>query len=87
MEALNWKYWRNISKNKKLKKKFNNNFLNFNCIYLQSNSIYLNKFAIKFFNKVKIPIIHNQNGIFYEGWYGKGWEDENDKMSFQLHSS
>ena len=73
-----------LVKIKKLKKKFNNNFSNFNCIYLQSNSIYLNKFAIKFFKKVKIPIIHNQNGVFYEGWYGKGWKTENDKMSFQL---
>ena len=70
-----------------MKKKFNNNLFRFNCIYLQSNSIYLNKFAIKFFNKVKIPIIHNQNGIFYKGWYGKGWEDENKKMSFQLHAA
>ena len=76
-----------LVKIKKLKKKFNNNFSEFNCIYLQSNSIYLNKFAIKFFKKVKIPIIHNQNGVFYEGWYGKGWKTENDKMSFQLHSA
>tara|TARA_B100000902_G_scaffold398467_1_gene465337 strand:+ start:279 stop:1376 length:1098 start_codon:yes stop_codon:yes gene_type:complete len=76
-----------LVKIKKLKKKFNNNPFRFNCIYLQSNSIYLNKFAIKFFNKVKMPIIHNQNGIFYKGWYGKGWEDENKKMSFQLHAA
>ena len=76
-----------LVKIKKLKKKFANNFLKFNCIYLQSNSIYLNQFAINFFKKVKIPIIHNQNGVFYEGWYGDGWKKENEKMSFQLHKA
>ena len=54
---------------------------------MQSNSIYLNQFAINFFKKVKIPIIHNQNGVFYEGWYGDGWKKENEKMSFQLHKA
>ena len=76
-----------LVKLKKLKKKFANNYIGYNCIYLQSNSIYLNKFAIKFFNKVKIPIIHNQNGVFYEGWYGNGWEKENEKISYQLHKA
>ena len=76
-----------LVKIKKLKKKFSNNFFRFNCIYLQSNSIYLNKFAVKFFNKVNMPIIHNQNGVFYKGWYGKGWERENKKMSHQLHAA
>ena len=35
--------------------------------------------------KSKIPIIHNQNGVFYKGWYGEGWEDKNKKMATQYN--
>ena len=76
-----------LVKIKRLKKKFQNNNFNFNCVYLLSNSIYLNKSAIKDLKKKNIPIIHNQNGVFYKGWYGDGWETKNSDMSFQLHSA
>ena len=76
-----------LVKIKRLKKNFNNNFLGFNCVYLLSNSIYLNKSAIKNLKNKKIPIIHNQNGVFYKGWYGNGWESRNRDMSFQFHSA
>ena len=76
-----------LVKIKRLKKKFQNNNFNFNCVYLLSNSIYLNKSAIKDLKKKNIPIIHNQNGVFYKGWYGDGWETKNSDMSFQFHSA
>ena len=31
---------------------------------------------------LKIPIIHYQNGVFYSGWFGDGWEKNYD-MSLQ----
>ena len=52
-------------------------------MYLLSNSIYLNKYSLRNLKDSKIPIIHNQNGVFYKGWYGSGWEKKNEDMSFQ----
>ncbi len=72
-----------LVKIKRLKQKFNNNNFNFNCVYLLSNSVYLNKSAIINIKNKNIPIIHNQNGVFYKGWYGDGWEEKNKEMSFQ----
>ncbi len=69
----------------RLNKFFRNNDLNFNTLYLLSNSIYLNKFSLKLLKNSKIPIIHNQNGVFYKGWYGKGWQEKNKNMSFQYN--
>lgn len=76
-----------LVKIQRLKKKFKNNNFKFNCVYLLSNSIYLNKSAIRNLKKKKIPIIHNQNGVFYKGWYGNGWEKKNSDMSYQFHSA
>ena len=76
-----------LVKIKRLKSRFRNYFLKFNIVYLLSNSIYLNKISILNLKKKKIPIIHNQNGVFYEGWYGHGWKEKNEKMAFQLHNA
>ncbi len=67
----------------RLNEVFKNNNFNFNCVYLLSNSVYLNKFSLKMLKNSKIPIIHNQNGVFYRGWYGDGWQEKNKKMESQ----
>lgn len=66
---------------RKLTKIFGNNFLNPNIIYAQSywTSQELND-AINFSNKYNIPIIFNQNGWFYQGWYGNGWKKRNKQL-------
>ena len=74
-----------LVKLKRLTYHFKNHRINFNSLYLLSNSIYLTKNALRFIKKSKIPIIHNQNGVFYKGWYGGGWEEKNKQMSFQYH--
>ena len=76
-----------LVKIKRLEKNFKNNNFRFNCAYLLSNSIYLNKSAIRNLKKNNIPIIHNQNGVFYKGWYGDGWEEKNKDMSYQFHEA
>jgi len=76
-----------LVKIKRLRKKFKNNYFGYNCVYLLSNSLYLNKYAIQNLKKNNIPIIHNQNGVFYKGWYGEGWEKKNIEMSYQFHSA
>ena len=74
-----------LVKLKRLTAYFKNHRINFNSVYLLSNSIYLSKNALKFINKSNIPIVHNQDGVFYKGWYGEGWEEKNKLMSFQYH--
>lgn len=66
---------------RKLAKIFGNNFFNPNIIYAQSywTSQELND-AINFSDKYNIPIVFNQNGWFYQGWYGNGWKKRNKQL-------
>jgi len=58
---------------------------NFNLTYCLSNTPYLTQNALKKMKANKIPIILNQNGVFYKGWYPKGWEEKNLQMSGAYH--
>ena len=51
-------------------------------MYLLSNSIYYYYFLKLLKNK--IPIIHNQNGVFYPAWYNGNFKIMNKVMSDQL---
>ena len=66
---------------KRLKNNFPENIWRFNLIYLISNSVFLNEDTIKFMKKKSIPIVLNQNGVFYPGWYDKDWKSKNKEMS------
>lgn len=72
-----------LVKVKRLKKVFSEDIYNFNLIYLLSNSIYYFHFFLKIL-KNKIPIIHNQNGVFYPAWYNGDYKTMNKIMSRQL---
>ena len=65
---------------RRLKSRFIESHLDFNIIYSLSNCPYLTKNAIQVFKSKNIPIIHNQNGVFYPAWFDGDWEKENDKM-------
>lgn len=54
---------------------------NFNLLYCLSNTPYLSHNSLRKVKSRKIPIILNQNGVFYQGWYPKGWEERNSQMS------
>ena len=53
----------------------------FNILYLLSNSIYLNPLSCELIKKKGLPVVLNQNGVFYPAWYEGNWEKENYKMS------
>ncbi|MBK16608.1 MAG: hypothetical protein CMK49_01140 [Prochlorococcus sp. SP3034] len=72
---------------KKLKKFFPEYKWNFNIVYLLSNSIYLNASTINLLKEKNVPIILNQNGVFYPEWFTGDWEKENKKMSIIYHAS
>lgn len=66
---------------RRLTKIFGNNILNPNIIYAQSywtsNEL---KDAVNFSENHGIPIIFNQNGWFYNAWYGYKWKERNKQL-------
>ena len=76
-----------LVKIKRLKTFFPEDKINFNLIYLISNSPYLNLVALKTLKSNNIPIILNQNGVFYPGWYKGNWKKKNKEMSLAYHLS
>ena len=54
----------------RLKKKFNESNINFNIVYSLSNSVFLDSRSVSNIKSKNIPLIHNQNGVFYPAWFG-----------------
>jgi glycosyltransferase involved in cell wall biosynthesis len=49
-------------------------------VYCLSNAPYLSEKSLHSIKKKNIPIVLNQNGVFSLGWYGPGWENQNNKL-------
>ncbi len=71
-----------LVKVKRLKEFFPENYFNFNIVYCLSNSPYLSEKSLKTIKKRNIPIILNQNGVYFKGWHGKNWEEKNRKLRY-----
>jgi glycosyltransferase involved in cell wall biosynthesis len=69
----------------RLKKNFGENRINYNLLYVLSNCPYLPKYGYNLIKNNNIPIILNQNGVFYEAWYQGNWRQENIKISVPYH--
>ncbi len=76
-----------LVKIKRLNSYFPEYQFNFNIVYLLSNSPYLPLFALKILKKRKIPIVHNQNGVFYPAWYKGNYKKQNYIMAKQYLSA
>ena len=74
-----------LVKIQRLKKYFNESTWDFSIVYLLSNAPYLPYGALQVFKDNKIPIVHNQNGVFYPGWYNGDYKKKNEKMSLSYH--
>ena len=72
---------------KKLQNFFAENKRYFNLVYALSNSPKLNIFSINILKKRKIPLILNQNGVFYPSWYKGNWENQNKFISEIYHAA
>ena len=64
-----------------LKQHFPETRFGFSLVYLLSNALYLPKPVIAAIRARDIPIVLNQNGVFYPAWYPHGWEAENTRMA------
>ena len=68
---------------KRLQEYFPPSYLGFNIVYKLSNAIFLSPNIIMHLKKEN-PIILNQNGVFYPGWYEKNWKRKIKKWLFYI---
>ena len=71
----------------KLKEFFPQRFGNFNLVYVLSNAIYLPKRSIDMIGARSLPIVLNQNGVYFPAWYSGDHIHANSLMSFAYHKA
>jgi glycosyltransferase involved in cell wall biosynthesis len=54
-------------------------------VYALSNAPYLLAPALKWLRYRRVPIVLNQNGVFYPGWYAGNWQRQNAVMASAYH--
>lgn len=74
-----------LVKIKRLKNRFPEHRWLFNVVYVLSNAPYLPTSALKNFKNRGIPMVHNQNGVFYQAWYAGDWHAQNATMARSYH--
>lgn len=70
---------------KRLVEFFPQTSLGFSHIYLLSNTPYLSRFALRLAKRQNIPIVLNQNGVYYGAWYDGDWRAKNREMARAWH--
>ena len=74
-----------LVKIQKLKREFPEHTSGFNLVYLLSNNSYLSKTSLNILKKRKIPIILNQNGVYYKSWFKGNYLARNKSMANRYH--
>ncbi len=69
-----------------LSERFPEHRIGYSIVYLLSNAIYLPQWAVDAIHQAQIPIVLNQNGVFYPAWYPDRWEQENARMA-RVHAA
>ena len=59
----------------------------YDLVYLLSNAPYLPDLALRLLKRRGIPVVHNQNGVFYGAWYAGDWEAQNQRMALSYHAA
>lgn len=76
-----------LVKVKRLRKYFPEVKYGYNLVYTLSNTPYLPAWALVLLKRRRIPIVQNQNGVFYPGWFAGDWVEQNRKMSLAYHAA
>ncbi|MCC2110529.1 MAG: glycosyltransferase family 4 protein [Hyphomicrobiales bacterium] len=74
-----------LVKVKRLKQYFPEQRWGYTLVYVLSNAPYLPEAALRRLKRRRIPIVHNQNGVFYPAWYDGDFEAENARMAVPYH--
>jgi glycosyltransferase involved in cell wall biosynthesis len=59
----------------------------FSAAYLLSNAPYLPGWALALLKLRGVPIVYNQNGLFYPAWFEGDWRAENARMAIGYHAA
>jgi glycosyltransferase involved in cell wall biosynthesis len=76
-----------LVKIQRLKEQFNEHLCRYNIAYVLSNAPYLPDIALTLLKARGMPIVHNQNGVFYPAWYEGDWQRQNRRMARSFHSA
>lgn len=74
-----------LVKVKRLQEYFPERAWSFNLVYALSNAPYLPDAGLAWLQRRRVPLVLNQNGVFYPGWYGGDWRAMNRTMSHAYH--
>lgn len=74
-----------LVKVKRLRERFPEDRATFNLVYALSNTPYLPDLALDLFKRRGIPVVSNQNGVFYPGWFSGDWRSRNRDMARVYH--
>lgn len=67
-----------------LRKAFPNVVHGFNLAYLLSGALYVSGRGLNRLADRNIPIVLNQNGVYFPAWYPNGWEKKNEELAKAL---
>jgi glycosyltransferase involved in cell wall biosynthesis len=70
-----------LVKVKRLSEHFPDTPWGYDLVYLLSNAPYVPGWALRLLKVRGVPIVYNQNGVFYRAWYGGDWAAENRRMA------
>jgi len=70
-----------LVKVRQLSSRFPEQWMGLSLLYVLSNAIYVPNAVLKAVKVAGVPIVLNQNGVFYRGWYPRGWQRENARMA------
>jgi glycosyltransferase involved in cell wall biosynthesis len=74
-----------LVKVKRLREHFPESRWRYNLVYALSNAAYLSAGALAWLKMRHVPIVLNQNGVFYPGWYAGDWQKMNAQMGLAYH--
>lgn len=69
----------------KLRQAFPEHAWNYNLVYVVSAGPYPPLDTLRRIKARRIPLVLNQNGVYYPAWYGGDWEAENRRMAGPYH--
>lgn len=69
----------------RLQRYFPQHLFRYNLVYVLSNAPYLPPAALSVLNRRNIPVVLNQNGVFYPGWFSGDWIKKNKIMADAYH--
>jgi glycosyltransferase involved in cell wall biosynthesis len=74
-----------LVKVQRLQQAFPERRLDYNLVYTLSNAPYLTRRALERLKRRKVPVVTNQNGVFYAAWYAGDWRAKNAEMATAYH--